>query len=157
MNCDDVRRELERLGLLLLQDKNLPSVATIFAGGPMPGSWWSHPRSHEMFRCLASLDDIAVVTRLVKGKVTYVHNRLWPGLAAAGVAIEDEVHTESGRHEKRLEPSDAWAKRLGVAPSDKVRAELEKALIDFESWRPGPPSRSGSKKSSRSSTRRRAS
>jgi hypothetical protein len=157
MSCDEVRRELERLGLLLLQDKQLPSVATIFAGGPISGSWWSHPRSHEMFWCLATLEEVAVVTRLVKGKVTYVHRRLWPALAAAGVPIEDEVHTASGRHEKRIEPADAWAKRLGVTPAPEGRAELETALIDFESWRPDRPSPSGSRKSSRSSIRRRAS
>ncbi len=52
MRCDEVRRELERLGLLLLQDKKLPSVATIFAGRPMAGSWWGHPLGQEMFRCL---------------------------------------------------------------------------------------------------------
>ncbi len=116
MKCDEVRRELERLGLLLLQDKKLPSVATIFAGQPMAGSWWGHPLGREMFRCLASLEDEALATRLINRKVTFVHKRLWPALAASGIAIEYDVHTESGRHEKRVESSKAWAKRLNVKP-----------------------------------------
>lgn len=116
MRCDDVRRELERLGILLLQDKNLPSVATIFAGEPMAKSWWGHPLGQEMFQCLESLEDEALATRLINRKVTFVHKRLWPALAAAGVAIEYDVHTESGRHEKRVEPSKVWAKRLNVKP-----------------------------------------
>jgi hypothetical protein len=116
MSCAKVRRSLERLGLLLLQDKKLPSVATIFAGEPMAKSWWSHPRGNEMFRCLNEIEDEVLATRLINGKVTFVHRRLWPALAGAGVAIETSVHTESGRHEKRVESSASWSKRLKVKP-----------------------------------------
>ncbi len=129
-SCAEVLRSLERFGLLLLQDRKLPSVATIFGGGPMSKSWWSHPRGHEMFRCLESVEDVSLTTRLINGKVTYVHKRLWPALAAAGIAIEDDVHTESGRHEKRVEPSKSWMKRLSVkrlASSAEGRAALEAA------------------------------
>ncbi|HEX9160089.1 MAG TPA: hypothetical protein VF980_00150, partial [Thermoanaerobaculia bacterium] len=129
------RKQLERYGLLLLQDKKLPSVATIFAGEPMSGSWWGHPRSHDMFRCLAELEDEALTTRLIRGKVTYVHKRLWPALAAAGVAVEDEVHTESGKHEKRTEPAKSWLKRLKVKPLASVeagRAKLEEAAAALD-------------------------
>jgi hypothetical protein len=48
-----------------------------FAGG---GSWWAHPQSHAIYRALqgvrASRDVMAC--RLVAGKVTLVHRRLWP-------------------------------------------------------------------------------
>ena len=27
----------------------VPSLAVAIAGGPIGGSWWSHPRSHEIF------------------------------------------------------------------------------------------------------------
>ena len=131
MSCGEVRRELERLGLLLLQDKKLPSVATIFGGGKaMSGSWWGHPCGQEMFRCLNDIEDIAVTTRLIAGKVTFVHKRLWPALAGARIAIESDVHTDSGRHEKRVESSAKWSKRLRVKPlasASAARQELEAA------------------------------
>ncbi|HSP13919.1 MAG TPA: hypothetical protein VLV78_04115 [Thermoanaerobaculia bacterium] len=134
MSCAEVRRSLERFGLLLLQDKELPSVATIFGGGPMSKSWWSHPRAQEMFRCLASIEDDVLATRLINGKVTFVHRRLWPALAASGVAIENNVHTESGRHEKRIEPGKSWMKRLEVKPlpsKEAGQSALEEAAATF--------------------------
>lgn len=130
MTCAKVRRELERRGLLLLQDKKLPSIATIFAGAPMSKSWWAHPQGRAMFQCLASLEGEAVVTRLIGGKVTYVHKRLWSALAATKTPVEDDVHTESGRHEKRVERAEVWCKRLGVKPLPSVgegRAAMESA------------------------------
>ena len=37
-----VERELERIGLLLEHDKELPSVTLLVAGEPIRGSWWGH-------------------------------------------------------------------------------------------------------------------
>jgi len=51
------------------------------------GSWWSHPRAHEIFRKLEELDD-AIATKLIAGKVTFVHPRLLPALGAVGRARE---------------------------------------------------------------------
>ena len=130
MSCAKVRRDLEKFGLLLLQDKKLPSIATIIAGEPMSKSWWSHPRSQEMFNCLEAIEDEALTTRLIGGKVTFVHKRLWPALAAAKMPVEDSVHTESGRHEKRVESSRVWSKRMRVTPLESAaegRAAIESA------------------------------
>ena len=84
MSCADVRRLLERHGVLLLQDKKLPSVAGTIAGQTLSVSWWSHPRAQEIFQCLGQLEDEAVATRLIGRKVTWVHKRLWPELIAVG-------------------------------------------------------------------------
>ena len=70
-------------GMLLQSAKGpLPNVAELVAGEPIKGSWWGHPRSHQIFDTLAELDDSPDVVRLrlVKGKVTLVHRRLWPAL-----------------------------------------------------------------------------
>ena len=77
---------LERHGLLLLQGKLLPSAVGLITGQAIAGSWWSHPRSHEIFRRLEELDaggDVRA-TKLIGRKVTFVHRRLWPALFAAG-------------------------------------------------------------------------
>jgi hypothetical protein len=70
-----------------LQDKELPSVVGLITGEHVSGSWWSHPRAHEIFRKLEELDD-ALTTKLINGKVTFVHRRLVPALAAVGAARE---------------------------------------------------------------------
>ena len=63
----------------------VPSIAAAIAGEAIRGSWWAHPRSHEIFeltRGIRNRDDI-LVCRLVGGKVTFVHRRLWPALVRA--------------------------------------------------------------------------
>jgi len=76
---------LAKYGLLLLQDKTLPSVVSIITGEKVAGSWWSHPRAHEIFRSLEQLDD-AIAVKLIGGKVTFVDSRLQPAIAAIGRA-----------------------------------------------------------------------
>jgi hypothetical protein len=61
----------------------LPSVAEMVAGEPIRGSWWGHPGGHASFDALNTLAEPpnVVRTKLVNGKVTLVHRRLWPALA----------------------------------------------------------------------------
>jgi hypothetical protein len=121
-------------GLLLLQDKKLANVVTFMTGERVKGSWWSHPRAHEIFNAVEALpEDQVLETKLVGGKVTFVHRSLWPDLLAVATGEREyQVHTTSGRHEKRYEPWDAWAKRMKVRATRDVaaaRERLEKAVI----------------------------
>jgi hypothetical protein len=85
----------------------VPSLADTIAGSPIRGSWWGHARSHEIFvltRAVRDCPDV-LVCRLVDGKITYVHRRLWPALVrVAGrfsrkrLAKIHEKHTASGKH-----------------------------------------------------------
>lgn len=85
----------------------VPSLAAAIADTPIHGSWWSHPQSHEIFELTQAIRDREdiLVCRLVHGKVTFVHRRLWPALVCAAkrfpskqLAQIHEVHTRSGRH-----------------------------------------------------------
>ena len=95
----------------------VPSLAERVAGGPIRGSWWGHPSGHEIYRVLnevrASPDVVAV--RLLNGKVTLIHRRLWPALVRAAerfpperLAAIDEVHTASGAHRTIEIPFPDW-------------------------------------------------
>jgi hypothetical protein len=79
---------LDRDGVLLLSDAALPSIASLVAGGPVRGSWWGHARGGEIFRLVNQLadDDDVLVAKLIAGKVTFVHRRLWPAMVAVGQA-----------------------------------------------------------------------
>ena len=83
----NLKAALDKYGLLLLQDKILPSAVGIITGEKVSGSWWSHPRANEIFRKLQALDDVLTV-KLIAGKVTFVHERLQPAVAAVGRARE---------------------------------------------------------------------
>src|SRR5215831_8257734 len=77
-------------GLLLKSDSRLPSVATLVAGTPVRGSWWAHPASHAIFWAINELADRkdVLVVKLIRGKDTFVHQRLWPELLAIVTADE---------------------------------------------------------------------
>jgi hypothetical protein len=92
---------------------NVPLLAEAIAGEHIRGSWWSHPKSHEIFaltRAVREAEEV-LVCRLIGGKVTFVHRRLWPALVRLArllpkerLAQVQEVHTESGRHVTRETP-----------------------------------------------------
>jgi hypothetical protein len=80
-------------------------MAEMIAGEPIRGSWWGHPAGHAIFAALNSLAESpdVVRTRLLNGKVTLVHRRLWPALVRVadqlppdGLAAIREEHTASG-------------------------------------------------------------
>jgi hypothetical protein len=114
----DVMGLLVEHGVLLESARGpIPNVAELVAGEPITGSWWSHPASHAIFGVineLANSPDV-VRLRLVNGKVTLVHRRVWPALVrvsdripATRLASIEEVHTASGAHRKIETPFPDW-------------------------------------------------
>src|SRR5260370_36128034 len=81
---------LKRYGLLLVSDPHLPSVVSLVAGEPVRRSWWGHPRGKEMYAVLNQLAarEEGLMSKLVSGKETYVHQRLWSALIGVGTARE---------------------------------------------------------------------
>lgn len=87
---NDILDLIRNLGLLLETDNAFPSLATTIAGGPISGSWWGHPMANEIYMLGKQLieHEEVVLVKLLSGKSTYVHARLWPGLIAIGTARE---------------------------------------------------------------------
>lgn len=137
-----VLNSLKEFGLLLETDSKLLSVSSLVAAEPMRGSWWAHPRSHQIFAVLQQLADHKdiLTTRLISGKVTFVYRKLWPDVVSVGTAREEwqvkglspaarlllkMVDQYSELRSDRLE----WpAKFKSVKPGQAVR-ELEKRLL----------------------------
>ena len=126
----------------------VPNVVEAIAGEPMRGSWWSHPRGRAIFRLLRSLRESPeiLVCRVVAGKVTFVHRRLWPALARAAAAFPPahlarlhEEHTAAGRHRVREIPYPEWVP-ADVHPQARALSEAE-ALAALGEWAPAPGKR----------------
>lgn len=85
-----VLKALEKNGLLLQSDGVLPNVASLVAGESVRGSWWTHERGQAIFVTLNELEDHQDVlfTKLISGKVTLVHRRLWKSLIAIATSRE---------------------------------------------------------------------
>ena len=119
----------------------VPSLAQAIAGGPIRGSWWAHPRSHKIFeltRAVRDSEDV-LVCRLVDGKVTYVHRRLWPVLVRASkrfpkkrLAQLHEIHTASGRHVTKEVAFPTWVP--GEVSVEASRLSEEEALHTLGDW-----------------------
>jgi hypothetical protein len=140
---------LEEQGLLLLQDAALPSLVALVARGPVRGSWWSHPAGGAIFRAAGALDDHPDVlsTKLVSGKVTFVHRRLWPALIAVGRArepwqmsgLDREARVllarvdEEGRASASGKPAAQLERRLLVA-SRQVHTSSGAHALELSSW-----------------------
>jgi hypothetical protein len=85
----------------------VPKLTEAIAGEKIKGSWWGHPRGKQIFAVLEQVTghpDV-LVCRLVDDKLTLVHRRLWPALAAASTHFPPsrlcqvtQVHTAGGRH-----------------------------------------------------------
>lgn len=90
-------------GLLLKQDKTLPSVVGILTGESLRTSWWSHPKARLIFSVLSELADHPDVlfTKLLHRKDTLVHRSLWPAVLAVGRGRErwqlQGLSSEAGR------------------------------------------------------------
>lgn len=119
----------------------VPSLAEVIAGEPVRGSWWSHLKSQEIFavtRAIRASDDV-LVCRLIKGKITFVHRRLWPALVrVAGRIPSDhlsqvrEVHTSSGRHVTKEVPFPDWVPSSVRAAARSLSEDA--ALAEFAAW-----------------------
>ena len=115
----------------------VPSLAEAIAGGPIRGSWWGHPKGHEIFRVAEAVCESpeVLVCKLVDGKVTYIHRRLWPALVKlasrfqkAQLARVWNEHTQTGAHRSRRMPFPKWvpsevlrhAERLSMAEAEQI-------------------------------------
>ena len=122
----DVMALLIEHGVLLESARGpIPNVAELVAGEPITGSWWGHSASRAIFDVINELADSPEVVRLrlVNGKVTLVHRRVWPALVrisdrlpASWLASIEEEHTASGAHRKIETPFPDWV------PSELVEA-----------------------------------
>jgi hypothetical protein len=125
---------LRRGGVLLQSARGpVPNVAELVAGEPIRGSWWSHPRSHEIFDAINRLrrSPAVVAMRLIDGKITLVHRRIWPVLVRLAdrfppTALDaiDEQHTASGAHRTIVTPFPKWV------PTDALNASAELGELD---------------------------
>jgi hypothetical protein len=144
MTPDQALSLVRERGVVLASAKGpVPCMTAIIVGEAIKGSWWAHPKGREIFAILRSLEESPeiLVCRLVAGKVTFVHRRLWPALTrAAGyfpaehLARIRQEHTEAGHHINRTVPFPDWADAESVAQAQAL-SEPE-ALAALGDWAP---------------------
>ncbi len=143
---------VKRHGIVLQAARGpVPSLAEAIAGGPIRGSWWGHPKGREIFRAagvICSSPDV-LVCKLVAGKITYIHRRVWPALVKLASRFQKEQlarvwdeHTVSGAHRSRQQPFPSWVpaevrergRKLSVVEAEEILASWPELRRD---WRRG--------------------
>ena len=130
-------------GVVLVSAKGTaPRLTEAIIGEPIKGSWWTHAQSRQIYAILGAVteSDQVLVCRLIDGKVTLVHRRLWPSLVRVAsrfapeqlTQIRDE-HTPSGRHVNHEVPFPQWVPSE-VMEQAKVIGEKE-ALVALSARR----------------------
>jgi hypothetical protein len=138
-------------GVVLVSAKgSAPSMVEAIAGEPIQGSWWGHRDGKRIFAILSTVTESehVLVCRLLDGRLTLVHERLWASLARlahrlapAQIARVREEHTSSGRHAGHEIPFPDWVPEA-VMDEAGTLSEQE-ALARFGAWLPptDPPAK----------------
>jgi len=129
MNADAAMSFVRQHGVVLVSGKGpAPRLTEAIAGEPIKGSWWAHPKSHQIFAILQQLEDSPdiLVCRFLAGRVTFVHRRLWPAIVklasrfqADQLAQIRQEHTAAGKHVNHIVAYPKW-----VPPEIKEEAKL---------------------------------
>jgi hypothetical protein len=138
---------VERHGVVLQAARGpVPSLAEAITGEPIRGSWWGHAKGRAIFQAARAVCESpeVLVCKLVDGKVTYVHRRVWPALVKLAPSFGKErlakvwdEHTKSGAHVSRRVPFPKWV------PSDVMKEagtlsiqQAERILSTVLAWKP---------------------
>jgi hypothetical protein len=133
---------VEAHGVVLASAKGVvPRLTEAIVGAPIKGNWWTHADGRRIFAILNSVTESndVLVCRLIDGKITLVHRRLWPALvrladrfAPERLAQVCEEHTPSGRHVSHENPYPQWVP-ADVAKQAKELDEPE-AIAALGGW-----------------------
>jgi len=143
-NAEEALAFVRDHGVVLVAAKgSVPNLVEAIAGHPIKGSWWAHPDGKRIFTILGAVTESeeVLVCRLIRGKVTLVHERLWPSLvrvanrlAPGQIARVREEHTPSGRHVTHETPFPEWVP--ATVSRDAQAVDEQAALTTFGPWLP---------------------
>ena len=135
---------IEAHGVVLASARGAaPRLIDAIAGEAIVGNWWSHPKANAIYDVLeqASASPDVLACRLVDGKVTLVHRRLWPALVRLGdrfaperIAQVRNDHTPSGKHVAQHVPFPDWVP--ADVSGEAARIGDDEALAALGPWLP---------------------
>ena len=142
MTAPDAIAFVKANGVVLESARGLvPNLAERVAGEPIRGSWWGHQKAAQIFYCSRALRDSqeVLVCRLVGGKVTYVHRRLWPALvnlrtqfARERLSAIREVHTAQGKHKTTTVAFPNWVPKEVMTEAARLTFEEAAEMLPLK-------------------------
>lgn len=151
---------LARARKMLLKQRGamtlVPELVELIAGEPIKGSWWSHEKGKVMFRVASELEDETdvITAKLIDGKVTFVHEMLWPPLlrvvtdtswrrersnklddAARGLLLKVERAGSLRADDRSLQNARKWLEAMVLVRSKQEHSPSGKHVTILESWK----------------------
>jgi hypothetical protein len=131
---------VERHGIVLEAARRgaIPSLADAIAGESLAGNWWAHAQGKRIFAVTRAVREAAdvLVCRVVDGKVSFVHARLWPALVRLAerfprerLARLREVHGDDGRHRIEEIPFPDWFDAATLAAGRRLDEAAARATL----------------------------
>ena len=130
MQGDQVIRFIRQRGVVLESAMGLEaSLARIVSGGQIRGSWWSHREGKKIYAAIrkARESKAILVCGLARGRITYIHRRLWPYFVRLAEqfprhALDQiiEVHLPTGKHLRKEVLFPQWVPPDVIARSQVI-------------------------------------
>ena len=115
----------------------VPTFVDFVAGERVTG-WWGHANGRAIFaltRAIRESPDV-LTCRLIDGKVTYIHRRMWPALFKlsaeldkAGLGAIREEHLPDGKHQVVVTPFPEWVPAEVKADAKQLTLHEAKAVL----------------------------
>ena len=132
---------VEKHGVMLASARGaVPNVAEVVAGAPIVGGWWAHPKGKAIFAALSEIDDSDDIRcfKLIDGKITFAHRRVWPALVRLGrdgaiatdkLAAVQQEHMPTGEHRNFVTLFPDWVDDATAKAADKLTLAAAKQLV----------------------------
>ena len=137
-SAEEVLRFVEAKGIILESSHGRVPTFVDFVVGERVTRWWGHPKGNLIFALTRAIRDSpdVLTCRLIDGKVTYVHRRLWPALVKLSDewnvkdlgAIREE-HLPSGKHQIDTTEFPRWVPAEVLAKSKRLTEREARSLL----------------------------
>jgi hypothetical protein len=141
---EEALRFVETNGIVLESAHGRAPTFADFVAGERVTRWWSHPTGRLIFALTRALRDSpdVLTCRLIDGKITYVHRRLWPALVKLSGELDTsklgairEEHLPGGKHQVIVTDFPQWVPAEVLAKSKRLtqreaRSMLTPVLLD---------------------------
>jgi len=125
-------------GIVLESARGRVPTLVDFVAGERVTRWWDHPKGRLIFtltRTIRESPDV-LTCRLIDGKITYVHRRLWPALVKLSDefnrndlgAIREE-HSPDGKHKIQITEFPQWVPAEVLAKSKRLTQHKARSLL----------------------------
>lgn len=138
-SLEEALRFVETEGIVLESAHGRVPTFADYVAGERVSRWWSHPKGRLIFTLTRAIRDSpdVLTCRLVEGKVTYVHRRLWPALVKLSGELKThdlgairEEHSPEGKHKLVVTEFPHWVPAEVLAKSKQLAEREARSMLE---------------------------